>query len=97
MSKFCVYFVYCVVNGRGYVGKSNNVRKRWRDHCGKSSNCKHLSRAIHKYGKENFRIWVLHSELSEEQAYSIEKELIEQLDMTKTGYNITEGGRGVVS
>ena len=97
MSKFCVYFVFCVVNGRGYIGKSNDVKKRWSVHCNKSSNCKHLSRAIEKYTKENFRIWVLHSDLNEEQAYNIEKELIEELEMVKSGYNITEGGRGLGS
>ena len=94
MSKFCVYFVFCVVNGRGYIGKTNNIKKRWSGHCGKFSSCKHLSRAVQKYGREQFRVWVLHSNLSEEQAYSIEKNLIDQLDMIKNGYNMVDGGSG---
>lgn len=58
--------VYCIlnlVNGKHYVGSSQNIRIRWRTHQGLLKRNKHhclkLQRAWNKYGESNFRLDIL--------------------------------------
>jgi group I intron endonuclease len=63
-----VAYVYCItnlINGKRYVGKTNDLDRRWRDH---QNNCsdekcpdrdKLLYKAMRKYGVENFEFAVL--------------------------------------
>ena len=41
-------------SGKTYIGQTDrSFQVRWNQHCGKSSCCTALHRAIKKYGKEN--------------------------------------------
>jgi len=72
---------------QGYIGVSNNVKKRWYDHNHKPCN-KHLSNAIKKYGWDNLVKEVI---LVAEEAYCfmIESQLRNRKSI---GWNITNGG-----
>jgi len=56
---FCgIYQIRNLVNGKIYIGSSNNILKRWMDHKRdlkfKKHHCQKLSRAWNKYGEDNF-------------------------------------------
>jgi group I intron endonuclease len=77
-----------------YVGQTIvDLDKRWGDHCSKGSNCRFLSRAINKYGKENFTIEQIDTALSIEELNQKEIYWIEQLNsLSPNGYNLKTGG-----
>lgn len=93
-------YVYChtAPSGRKYVGISCDPTKRWNNGNGYKLNYL-FYRAIKKYGWDNIEHEILYSGLSEEEAKSIEKELIDKLNLTDSrfGYNLREGGDGSLS
>lgn len=98
-------FVYCVknkINNKEYVGLTSRcVKERWRNHClaayRKGEKEKYpFYRAIRKYGKENFDVFVL--EICDSIEDMKESE-IKHIKERKTfvvdgGYNSTLGGDG---
>lgn len=88
----------CFPNGKQYVGIESRTGMRKSNHL--AENGKQLvSKAIRKYGSENVYFEYLFSDLTEEDALFIEKELIATWELTdpKFGYNLAEGGsRGPV-
>jgi group I intron endonuclease len=102
INKFYVYKIINMINKKIYIGKSNNVKKRWREHISYSNNKSHnypISNAIRKYGKNNFSIEIVGEFLCEQKAYDIEIECIYYYNsMDKNiGYNICPGGQGAGS
>lgn len=95
-----IHYVYCwtnSVNGKKYIGKGKN-RRAWHH----MSNAKLSTaspvfyRAIRKYGKVAFHLEMLHTGLSEAEAYVLEIEAIRELrTRDPLGYNLTAGGEGV--
>ena len=104
--------IYCyenLVNGKKYIGQSQNLYKRYLDHeqgfqraygKGTGRENKPLWLAIQKYGRENFRYYVIEfcdvTELDEKEIFYIQ-ELNSHI--SKSGYNLSLGGntsRGVV-
>jgi len=72
---------------QGYVGVSNNVKKRWSDHAWKAQNT-HLANAINKYGWDNLVKEVV---LIADDGYCLDIE--SKLRPTNNiGWNITFGG-----
>lgn len=47
-----IYKITNKINGRVYVGQSNDIERRWKEHC--RHNKQLIDRAIQKYGKDNF-------------------------------------------
>lgn len=93
--KYCVYR-HTAPNGKVYVGVTSIVpERRWESGHGYKYNT-HFWCAIVKYGWDNFIHEIVCDELTKEQAYSLEKELIATHRATdpRFGYNITEGGCG---
>ena len=90
------YIVYCLtnrVNGKKYVGLTMQFHQRWAQHC--KYNDSFIARSIRKNGKHNFRITVLVSGLSVENAGLFEVALIAKLNtIVPNGYNIAVGGEG---
>lgn len=89
-------YLYCItnlINGKQYIGITNNYKKRWSNHkCGNSKNMA-MSAAIKKYGVGNFKFEVLLSGLSLEEANLKEQEYIKKYNtLTPNGYNISPGG-----
>jgi group I intron endonuclease len=103
MPKSYVYKLTNKVNGKVYVGKSNNPSERLIRHfstakTGSDQNHKYqlIHKAIAKYGKENFVFKILEECMSEQIAYEQEMAWIEKLKSNdrKFGYNQNEGGLG---
>lgn len=100
---YSVYIHTNKVNGKKYCGMTNNLERRFRNsgiEYRPYEKDKRTSRpfwnAIVKYGWENFETEIIYTNLSQEEAWEKEKEIIKKLDLTNpsNGYNISEGGNG---
>jgi group I intron endonuclease len=100
---FFVYLIKNFVNGKLYVGKTNDIKIRWRQHKkiaagGKAKYPKEYSyihSAISKYGTENFKISILYRYDNENEA--LEDEIYHIARLKNEGYelyNLTDGGDG---
>lgn len=101
---FYIYLIFNNINGKIYVGKTQNVSDRFRDHLkiargGKEKyhgSYSYIHAALNKYGFDNFTIKTVEHNLPDEDfAFSKEKEWI--VDLKSDGYslyNLTEGGDG---
>lgn len=80
-NKCGVYIIKNKVNGKFYIGSSNNIWKRWQSHIYElntnSHANKHLQRAWNKYGEENFEFNVLEF-CDEEVQFDREQEYIDK-------------------
>lgn len=94
--------IYCIenmINNKKYIGKSVNINKRWNAHKRELNNNihknDHLRKAWCKYGKENFKLWIIENceenILLEKEIYWIKKY---ETNNSKFGYNMTKGGDG---
>jgi group I intron endonuclease len=95
---YTIYQLTNNVNEKIYIGVTNNFEKRMREHSYASNNCV-ISRAIRKYGWENFTARTLYTTDNKDQAYNeIEpKYILESKSNDPTfGYNSTAGGEGSV-
>lgn len=94
-----IYIITNLINGRRYVGKTEDrfIERFW-NHTWKLDNKKHdnkhLERAWHKYGKENFEFRVEKVCSHEDDVSQIEIDTIEKYDTYNNGYNKTIGGDG---
>ena len=91
--EYCVYMHTCP-KGRVYIGITrNNPLKRWQNGTGYRTN-EYFTRAIKKYGWENFKHEILFTGLSEKEAKEKEIYLIAKYksNQRKYGYNISSGG-----
>lgn len=93
--------IYCItnlINNKKYVGQTinTNLKKRWGEHSGPSRETM-MSRAIQKYGKENFYIEQIDSATTLEELNLKEILWIDYLDTYISfgkGYNVSFGGKG---
>ena len=96
-----IYEIYNKVNNKRYIGRSIDIKYRWRQHKtqlrhGKHKN-RHLQKAWDKYGEDNFVFNVIEEcdrdSLNEKEIYYISK-----YNTTKSefGYNWTGGGDGPI-
>lgn len=105
MSKICgIYKIENLVNGKVYIGQSNDIKKRWYSHKRDSSietskNYNYpLYKAFRKYGVDNFKFEIieecLKEELNDKEIYYIQlyRSYINFED--SNGYNQTLGGDG---
>lgn len=78
------------INGKIYIGQTTRPKSRYKEHCtGKEDSL--LTRAMLKYGIENFKYEVLET-IDKEQLNTREKYWINYYNSYKTGYNQTTGG-----
>lgn len=92
------YTVYMHISpsNKRYIGITcQEVKKRWLNGNGYGNN-DYFTKAIKKYGWNNFQHIIIVKGLTKEEAEWLEVELIRELDTTNRdkGYNITEGGKG---
>lgn len=88
-----VYQITNKVNGKQYIGITNNPKKRWENHKCNNDPSMVIAKAIQKYGKDNFDFEVLYSNLSVEEASEKEIQLIkEKHTRVPDGYNVADGG-----
>ena len=94
--KFCVY-KHTSPNNKSYIGiTSQSLNRRWKNGNGYKNN-KHFTRAIQKYGWDNFEHTILEDNLTLEEAYEKEQYYIDLFNTYNSdyGYNLTKGGDGV--
>lgn len=88
-----------VLNGKAYIGRSNNLKHRYMEHMRLLrlgiEPCVKLRRAWEKYGEENF-IYVILCYCDGSELNSMEKYYINIYDSFENGYNCTFGGDGIL-
>lgn len=92
---YCVY-IHISPNDRVYIGVTcRKPKERWRDGKGYENN-EYFYRSILKYGWDNFRHIVVFENLTQEDAYKKERNLILKYNSTdpRFGYNHHPGGCG---
>lgn len=94
-----VYQITCTLSNKHYVGISNDVARRFKEHV-KRAYCKtdssydfKLPRAIRKYGESVFCVRIIVSGCRE-FCGMMETLLIQTLDCCDNGYNSSTGGEG---
>lgn len=94
MNTHYIYTITNKINGKIYIGKTKNLKDRWKNHC---SNVGKKRRPLYDgmlhYGIDNFVMEVVDT-TTEDKIDELEKNWIEKLDTINTGYNLTEGGTG---
>lgn len=93
-----VYLITNSVNGKVYVGKTeNSITKRWARHvCDSRTKQYAISKAIRKYGAGAFSMAELARASTRDQLNELERKFIAQFCSNKSGigYNCTIGGDG---
>ena len=82
------------VNGKKYIGITcQKPERRWSNGRGYAHNTMFFA-SIQKYGWDNFRHYILYTDLSQEEAERLEVELIAKHDTLNRakGYNLDPGG-----
>lgn len=94
MGDYVVYVHQNKINGKRYVGITNNTSKRWYGKGKHYDGCPYFFAAIQKYGWDNFEHNVLIYDLTREEASRLEKHFIKTLKTCDKafGYNLAEGG-----
>ena len=93
----CIYLITNPINGKVYVGQTLDYKNRMSAHKYSSKNPKYyFSRAIHKYGWENFTKEILIDDVPNEDLDNLEINYIAFYDSfnREKGYNETKGGGG---
>lgn len=99
-----IYRMVNVVNGKSYVGQTNNFRLRMNGHKSDAFNKKShaynypLSNAIRKYGWDNFKNEIIEEISEEENQFYVDEREIYYIAYYKSlsseyGYNILKGGQ----
>lgn len=94
-----IYAIENTVNGKFYIGQSQDIRVRWKGHrgdlrAGKHCN-RHLQASWNKYGEASFRFVIL-EETDIESLDAREAVWLHELDAVKNGYNQSYETGGVV-
>lgn len=94
---FQVYMVTNRVNGKRYIGKAvYGAAVRWAQHVAGYCKTSALTRAIRKYGADNFEMKVLYEGVNNDELCRVERAMIAQYGtFSPRGYNLTIGGEGV--
>ena len=96
MRTFCIYKAVNTLNGKTYIGKTNNFKKRKREHCRYDiDNGLYFHKALKRYGESNFKWEIIDYADTLEDINNLEKYYIEKYNTYKpNGYNLTKGGDG---
>lgn len=97
MTTWSLYIVTNACNGKQYVGLTKNLDRRLKQHMSANGSAPALHAAIKKHGANNFVFSHICDAFDFEAACDLERMLIQQHN-TKApcGYNLTDGGEGVV-
>ena len=86
-----IYLITNLINGKQYVGQSIGIAHRWVQHKNSKEDYP-ISKAIRKYGKDNFKFEIIENclpkDLDKKEKYYIKK----YNTVIPNGYNITYGG-----
>ena len=88
-----VYKTTNLINNKFYIGKHSTNKEFEKDNYLGSGTI--ITNAIKKYGKENFKIEILSTHLTEKEAYDEEARVVTtELVLDENCYNMHEGGLG---
>lgn len=92
---YYLYKITNLVNGKLYIGVTNNPDKRKRQHLYEEKKNKNplIKAAIAKYGVESLMFEVICIG-NQEYIYDLERKAVEAYGSMDHGYNLTPGGRG---
>ena len=94
--KMYIYQITNLINGKIYIGQTNNIQKRWANHRCNNDPDMVIARALRKYGIDNFKFEVLLRGLTPDEANQKEIELIkEKNSLVPYGYNVATGGKRI--
>ena len=92
-----VYMIKCLINGKVYIGKSNDVKRRWRERKSRWKRNNHENEKLqydwNKYGEDNFKFKLIENYDNEEFGIELEKKYINKYKSydLNFGYNMTLG------
>lgn len=98
-----IYKITNNFNGHSYIGKTNNIQRRWREHKGGRGGTAILDKAFHKYGIDNFTFSIVRSiecatvNVLNKVLVVLEIFYINHFNTFNNGYNATIGGEGICS
>lgn len=96
-----IYKITNKINGKSYIGKTNDIVRRWKEHRYGHGGTAILSKAFAKYGLDNFEFSIIceHDYHTKEEMNKKLSELevyyIGVYNTFKKGYNATIGGDGI--
>lgn len=91
---YSIYLITNKINGKKYVGFTNDPKRRWKDHRSRNSV---IGKALRKYGRENFSFEIIYQSKDAEHCLSVmEPYFIAEHDAFNNGYNISTGGDGAI-
>lgn len=88
-----IYIIKNLINGKFYVGESLNISQRMCSHRGRK-NQQMISKAIHKYGIDNFDVTVYYMpNFDKKSLISLEEQVIQKFNsLCPSGYNVCKKG-----
>lgn len=97
-NKSGIYCIENIITGKKYIGQSRNITDRWKRHINELEHSYHfndyLQKSWNKYGKDNFKFYVLEyclkENLDERENYYIK---IYDTMNRSNGYNLKSGGQ----
>lgn len=93
-TNFTVYKYTLKIDGRVYIGQTNLTLKQRAGFNGcRYQKCPKFWYAIQKYGWENFESEIIATNLTIEEANTLEDKLILKYNSIENGFNINRGGR----
>lgn len=92
-----IYMIKNTINGKVYIGRTNDLKRRRREHLTNLRNNKHYNRhlqySFNKYGETNFKFIIL-EKCKDDEVGQREIDYIKKYNSFKAGYNLTAGGDG---
>ena len=89
-----IYMIRCKINNKIYIGRSKNIKDRWKQHKKELRNNKHCNKNIqkdwNKYGQDNFEFNII-VECEEDKLNELERKYINEYKSCGFGYNMTFG------
>ena len=96
MKMYYIYKITNKTNNKSYIGFTSNLKERFKVHRSKQTNLI-ISRAIRKYGVDNFTFDILYQSFDKDYALNVmEQKYIEEYDTINQGYNQRKGGFALI-
>lgn len=89
---YSIYRITCLKTEKSYVGKTNDINRRWEAHRRTLRNGKHhshkLQQAYIEHGEDAFKYEILETDISVEDVPNREAHWVNQYDCLQSGYNV---------